>query len=69
MARSVVLMDLIRHRMPGSVSLFILGFRGNPAYRHLRRSWAARRAPEEVWRSRGRRLPRSAAGSTEPYDW
>ena len=28
MARSVVLMDLIRHRMPGSVSLFIWWFRG-----------------------------------------
>jgi hypothetical protein len=30
MARSVVLMDLIRDRMPGSVSLFIWWFRENP---------------------------------------
>ena len=30
MARSVVLMVLIRHRMPGSVSLFVWWFRGTP---------------------------------------
>src|SRR5689334_18654445 len=31
MARSVVLMDLIRHRMPGSVSLFILVVSRDPS--------------------------------------
>jgi hypothetical protein len=38
--RSGVLMHFIRHRMPGSVSLFIWWFRETPASRHRHRSWA-----------------------------
>jgi hypothetical protein len=48
MARSVVLMHLLRHRMPGSVSLVILRFRGTPRPVIFIGHGRAHSAPEEV---------------------